>query len=263
MMRSRVKLSTMFAMIFSLLAAFCACTAKDNKPSDTKTVSPCPSCNNGGQTGMWTYMTCVPGAPGAPGRDGAKGDLGSPGKTGTQGPPGTDGKKGAKGEPGIQGSAGQKGQRGDKGDSGTSRLASHMNWKECAWKKGDSKDSGLIYNCDFLKKYSDTSLHVYYAGNLRIASYDNSCSRWYFTFNGAECSSPGTIDGAFYMYKGRNYNLHHHRHIEGHCNNIQKGKVRVGFSVGKCVTGHRLANAYTGWNSMNRIFIEEVAKAQQ
>ena len=94
---------------------------------------------------MWTYMTCVPGAPGAPGRDGAKGDLGSPGKTGTQGPPGTDGKKGAKGEPGIQGSAGQKGQQGDKGDSGTSQLASHMNWKECAWKKGDGKDSGLIY----------------------------------------------------------------------------------------------------------------------
>ena len=94
---------------------------------------------------MWTYMTCIPGAPGAPGRDGAKGDLGSPGKTGTQGPRGADGKKGAKGEPGIQGSAGQKGERGDKGDSGTRRLASHMNWKECAWKKGESKDSGLIY----------------------------------------------------------------------------------------------------------------------
>ena len=34
MMRSRVKLSTMFVLIFSLLAAFCF--AKDNKPSDTK-----------------------------------------------------------------------------------------------------------------------------------------------------------------------------------------------------------------------------------
>ena len=54
-----------------------------------------------------------------------------------------------------------------------------------------------------------------------------------------------------------------HRHIEGHCNNIQKGKVRVGFSVGKCVTGNKLADADTGWHSMNRIFIEEVPKAQQ
>ena len=94
---------------------------------------------------MWTYMTCIPGAPGAPGRDGAKGDLGSSGKTGTQGARGADGKKGAKGEPGIQGSAGRKGERGDKGDSGTPRLASHMNWKECAWKKADGTDSGLIY----------------------------------------------------------------------------------------------------------------------
>ena len=94
---------------------------------------------------MWTYMTSVPGPPGLPGRDGAKGDLGSPGKTGTQGSRGADGKKGAKGEPGIKGSAGQKGERGDKGDSGTPQLASHMNWKECAWRKGDDKDSGLIY----------------------------------------------------------------------------------------------------------------------
>ena len=120
-----------------------------------------------------------------------------------------------------------------------------------------------VQNCDFVKKYPDTSLHVYYAGNLRVAFCDRCCSRWYFTFNGTECSSPGTIDGAFYIHTGRNHNLHRHRHIEGHCNNIQKGKVRVGFSVGKCVTGHKLADADTGWQSMNRIFIEEVAKAQQ
>ncbi|CAH3167832.1 unnamed protein product [Porites lobata] len=138
-----------------------------------------------------------------------------------------------------------------------------MNWKECAWKKGDGKDSGLIYNCDFVKKYPDTSLHVYYAGNLRVAFCDRCCSRWYFTFNGSECSSPGTIDGAFYIHTGRNHNLHRHRHIEGHCNNIQKGKVRVAFWVGKCVRGEQLADAVSGWHSMNRIFIEEVAKAQQ
>ncbi|CAH3193295.1 unnamed protein product [Porites evermanni] len=263
MMRSRVNMTTMlFVLILSLMAAFCS--AKNNKQSDTKPVSSCPSCNNGGQTGMWTYMTCVPGAPGAPGRDGAKGELGSPGKTGTQGPRGADGKKGAKGEPGIQGSAGQKGERGDKGDSVTPRLASHTNWKECAWKKADGKDSGLIYNCDFLKKYPDTSLHVYYAGNFRVHGCDDCCSRWYFTFNGAECSSPGTIDGALYLYTlGQKLSPQHHRHIEGHCNNIQKGKVRVGFWVGKCVTGHKLSDAYTGWHSLSRIFVEEVPKAQQ
>ena len=114
-----------------------------------------------------------------------------------------------------------------------------------------------------MKKYPDTSLHVYFSGNLRIASCDNCCSRWYFTFNGTECSSPGTIDGAFYVGRGRHHNLHRHRHMEGHCNNIQKGKVRVGFGVGKCVTGHKITDADTGWHSMTRIFIEEVPKAQE
>ena len=95
-------------------------------------------------------MHGMPGSPGAPGRDGregAKGDQGSPGKTEPQGPPGAEGKKGAKGEPGVQGPAGQKGQRGGKGDSGTPgtpQLSSHTNWKECTWKRGDGKDSGVI-----------------------------------------------------------------------------------------------------------------------
>ena len=120
-------------------------------------------------------------------------------------------------------------------------------------------------NCDFVKKYPDTVLHVYYAGNLRIEGCDRCCSRWYFSFNGAECSSPGTIDGVFYMRTGKKHNLFRHRHIEGHCNNIQKGRVRVGFWVGKCTRGsYKAADAFTGWhNAVNRIFIEEVPRAQQ
>jgi len=139
-----------------------------------------------------------------------------------------------------------------------------MNWKECTWKKVDGKDSGEIYTCDFMKNYTDTALHVYFAGNLRIYNCDDCCSRWYFTFNGAECSSPGSIDGAFYMRTGKSplHNLHRHRHIEGHCNNIHKGMVRVGFWVGRCGS-EKSADAYTGWHSMSRIFIEEVPKAQQ
>ena len=116
-----------------------------------------------------------------------------------------------------------------------------------------------------MKNYTDTALHVYFAGNLRIYNFDNCCSRWYFTFNGAECSSPGPIEGAFYMRfgKGPAQNLHRHRHIERHCNNIHKGKVRVGFWVGNCNNGHPSADASTGWTEMCRIFIEEVPKAQQ
>ena len=97
-----------------------------------------------------------------------------------------------------------------------------------------------------MKKYTDTALHAYFAGNLRVQSCDNCCSRWYFKFNGAECSSPGSIDGAFFMWHGRKNSLHRHRHIAGHCNNIHKGKVRVGFWVGNCAGQSMLTHTQAG-----------------
>ena len=112
----------------------------------------------------------------------------------------------------------------------------------------------------FMKKYTDTALHVHFAGNLKTTSCSGCCSRLYFTFNGNGCSSPGTIDGAFYQQTVTNQRP---RHIEGHCHNIKKGTVRVGLSVGKCVTGDKLADSLTGWHSVSRIFIEEVPNPQQ
>jgi len=231
-----------------------------SKPSDNK-ISMC----YGGQPGTNGIpgMHGMPGSPGAPGRDGrdgTKGDQGGPGKTG---PAGAEGKKGDKGDSGAQGQKGQQGEKGESGILGSRQLSSYMNWKECTWKRGDDKDSGVIQNCEFMKNFTDTALHVYFAGNLRIYGCDHCCSRWYFTFDGAECSSPGSIDAAFYMRTGKNHSLHRHRHIEGHCNNIHKGKVRVGFWVGKCTNSLKSTDALTGWHSMSRIFVEEVAKAQQ
>ena len=63
------------------------------------------------------------------------------------------------------------------------------------------------------------------------------------------------------METGGNKNLHRVRHIEGHCNNIHKGKVRVGFWIGNC-PGYGNADGYTGWKSVSRMFVEEVPKAQ-
>ncbi|KAL9975769.1 hypothetical protein ACROYT_G012963 [Oculina patagonica] len=249
-------------LILSLIAL---CSATDNHCTN-KTQQLC--CGGHPGTNGIPGMHGMPGSPGVPGRngrDGAKGYRGSPGKSGPRGPPGVDGKRGARGEPGVQGPAGKKGERGEKGDSGTPgtpQLSSHMNWKECTWKNRDDKDAGVIQNCEFVKNFTTTALHVYFAGNVMMHGCDGCCSRWYFTFNGVECSSPGSIEGAFYMADRTRY-LHRHRHIEGHCNNIHKGKVRVGFWVGKCTTGHALADAATGWASLNRIFIEEVPRAQQ
>ena len=118
--------------------------------------------------------------------------------------------------------------------------------------------SFIIQNCIFNKKYDNTSLRVFYAGSLR--SYGSGvCNRWYFTFDGAECSKPATIEGVAYVTSGNN--PHRHRHIEGYCNQVPKGHIRVGFWIGKCESIN-LGDGYTGWKSMSRIVVEEVPPPQ-
>ena len=100
---------------------------------------------------------------------------------------------------------------------------------------------------------------MFYAGAVR--SYgSNVCSRWYFTFDGAECTKPATIEGVAYV--GSTFtNLLSHRHIEGYCKQVPKGHIRVGFWIGKC-KNYSVGDGYTGWNSMSRIVIEEVPLPQ-
>ena len=124
---------------------------------------------------------------------GLPGYYGAPGRVGRNGPKGD---QGSPGKTGRQGPAGAEGKKGDKGESGAQGPTS---LKGQRGKKGQS-------GCD------------------------DCCSRWYFTFSDAECSSPCPIDGAFYMLTGTNHNLHPNRHIEGHCNNIHvqgKGLSRI------------------------------------
>ncbi|CAB4017752.1 Hypothetical predicted protein [Paramuricea clavata] len=159
----------------------------------------------------------------------------------------------------CNGPVGTKGAPGEKGsDSGL-----YSNWKQCAWARSDGKDNGLIQECLFNKKHHDSSLKVSYGGNLRIYNCNSCCKRWYFTFNGAECKKPLAIDGVFYMARGAggHGDIHRHRYIEGYCNKIPIGIVRVGFWVGNC-NGYGNADAHSGWNSISRIVIEEVPPAQ-
>ena len=69
------------------------------------------------------------------------------------------------------------------------------------------------------------------------------------------------IDGVFYMSNGATQDLIRHRHIEGYCNQVPKGHVRVGFWVGNC-EGYGDADAYSGYKSVSRIVIEEVPPPQ-
>ncbi|CAH3149222.1 unnamed protein product [Porites evermanni] len=127
----------------------------------------------------------------------------------------------------------------------------------------DDKDSGLIKECIFKKTFDNTALRVFWNGDFRVSNCDDCCNRWYFTFNGAECAIPGAIDGIVYVSLGTNWRKNPHRplHVEGICEKLHKGTVRVGFWVGKCAS-RKPGDAYTGWNSVSRIYVEEVSPPQ-
>ena len=89
------------------------------------------------------------------------------------------------------------------------------------------------------------------------------CNRWYFKFNGNECSGPMTIDAIVYQdWSSGNPDLWHHRSFEGYCENIPQGAVRVELWVGWCRGRWEPGSSYTGWQSVSRIMIEEVSRSQ-
>ncbi|XP_015753054.1 PREDICTED: collagen alpha-1(XVII) chain-like [Acropora digitifera] len=249
----------------------------NNKPGDNKTIPQQMSCGQ-------TSCVCAAGIPGIPGIPGPAGPAGAAGSHGNRGPEGPMGPRGSKGDEGAQGRrgfqgatglSGPTGARGDRGEKGARgpqgppgpRGADGLlvkNWKQCVYKDlNDQRDSGLIKECLFNKTSSKTGLRVFFNGNLRIYNCHQCCRRWYFTFNGAECSAPAAIDGIVYMVHGNGAkkNLHRVRQIEGVCEKVHKGMVRVGFWVGNC-KGYGTADAWTGWNSVSRIYVEEVPPPQ-
>ena len=116
-----------------------------------------------------------------------------------------------------------------------------------------------LQDCVFDKKRDDTALRVVYQGNFYL-NCNNCCKRWFITFNGAECSGPMPIDVVWWML---NINQQSHKPgaIEGYCDNIHKGKIRVGINIGNCA-GHGNSNGHTGWGSVSRLMIEEVSRSQ-
>ena len=111
---------------------------------------------------------------------------------------------------------------------------------------------------------SDTALKVSFQGVMRVDDSSIKCNRWFFKFNGNECSGPMTIEAVVYNNwpsSAGNPNLLHHRSFEGYCENIPQGTVRVELWVGSCLSG-TLGDAYTGWQSVSRIMIEEVSRPQ-
>ena len=139
----------------------------------------------------------------------------------------------------------------------------HLTMHDKVGKYGILLVFSLLQECSFNKLASDTSLKVSFQGNMRVLG-GTRCSRWYFKFNRNECSGPMTIEARVYNdWSSGNTNIEqlHHRSFEGYCENIPQGAVRVELWVGQC--GSRtLSDAYTGWESVSRILIEEVSRPQ-
>nr|XP_058968060.1 collagen triple helix repeat-containing protein 1-like [Pocillopora verrucosa] len=202
------------------------------------------------------------GTRGQKGNPGSLGKNGAPGMMGIKGDKGHEGPRGSSGPPGIKGVKGEQGSKGEKGEIVNSAV-SQTNWKQCVWKNGDSRYSGKIKDCSFNKLQSDTAIKVSFQGNMRVYGTSVKCNRWFFKFNGNECSGPMTIEAVVYNHwPSGSPNLHHHRSFEGYCENIPQGRVTVELWVGQCPGGRTLGDAHTGWLSVSRIMIEEVSRAQ-
>jgi len=271
--------TTLF-LFFLLVSSHCSiCNAK-NASSASKSSNVCLQGPPGlpGSNGVNGHN----GLPGRDGRDGAKGDMGVAGIAGPRGVKGESGQVGAKGDmgvtgpPGPRGIKGEPGRDGNKGDKGvtgspgprgvkgeagpSSKDSAHRNWKQCAWKNiNDGRDIGLIKDCQFTKVKDDTALRVVYQGTFYVRC-NTCCKRWFITFNGAECSGSLPIDAVWWIRKIDQDN-HKSGSIEGYCENIHKGKIRVGINTGNC-PGYGNSDGYTGWNSVSRLIIEEVPRAQ-
>jgi len=218
----------------------------------------------------------IPGNSGPRGIKGSKGDKGSMGTTGNTGIPGnigprgqkgfkgergSIGTKGSKGIPGNIGSRGLKGYKGVKGDAANMDPRQRANWKQCAWRRVDVIDNGKIQECSFNKLHDNTALKVSYQGNAQVYS-NGKCNRWYFKFNGNECSGPLPIESVVYnSWRGEVANNYRNHFFEGYCENLARGTISVELWVGKC-SGYSLGDAFTGWNSVSRIMIEEVPPSQ-
>ncbi|XP_028406113.1 collagen triple helix repeat-containing protein 1-like isoform X2 [Dendronephthya gigantea] len=145
------------------------------------------------------------------------------------------------------------------GDSGNQNTVPMRLIKQCVFPSmNDDKDAGpLKATCTYTKRESHTSLRVTFNGAMRVIGCSGGCCRrWFLTINGQECRNPATIDTSIYATGA--VNRHSPKTLDGFCNEIPRGQVTVGISIGTC-PGAKAGDAYTGWYSVSRIIIEEVS----
>ncbi|CAH3152336.1 unnamed protein product [Porites lobata] len=107
---------------------------------------------------------------------GPRGDRGRVGPPGRSGPPTI---LGIKGEPGL---VGMRGERSIVRNQGRERRKHQSKSSKCS----TTNQLQTMY-CAFKKLKSDAALQVSFHGTVRVHG-DDKCNRWYFKFNGNECS---------------------------------------------------------------------------
>ncbi|XP_013420291.1 collagen triple helix repeat-containing protein 1-like [Lingula anatina] len=122
----------------------------------------------------------------------------------------------------------------------------------------DDVDSNIA-SISYTKKSAISSLHVVWSINSRVY-HDAQCSRWFVTFNGAECSDPGNIESVIYEddVSGNSHSdWYQPNMIEGICHGLSAGSISVNLAVGYC-GGYGAGDAHSGWQSGTFAMVEEV-----
>ncbi|XP_013399589.1 uncharacterized protein LOC106165774 [Lingula anatina] len=131
------------------------------------------------------------------------------------------------------------------------------NLRQYTRRYADGRSSGESWGVTYTKLYDFTGLRVRFAGNLRVSSgVNNHAARFYVKFNGQECSNPATIE-----YVGKNDGNRRdelkHDEFEGICEGLAAGSINIGIYTGN-VPGYSVSGAHIGWDTANRILVEEV-----
>ena len=78
----------------------------------------------------------------------------------------------------------------------------------------------------------------------------------YVLINDQECTEPAAIDGVLSISSITL--IDRPTQIEGYCENIPSGEIRVGFKIGQCSDPYTESDGFTGWQSISRIMITKI-----
>eukprot|EP00118_Oscarella_pearsei_P015510 m.140383 g.140383 ORF g.140383 m.140383 type:complete len:785 (+) comp38301_c0_seq2:61-2415(+) len=148
------------------------------------------------------------------------------------------------------------------------RETTRPQWEQFTWKLAQGEDNGVLREVVVVKKNNDSALRISWIGDLRIAC-GGCCKRWFFTIDGHECRHPNSIDTV--IRQNNNVNVHRPTSVSGICESkkdpntksytLAAGVRRIQFKVGVCVGYNPNVDAYTGWDYVSRIIVEELPPA--